>query len=572
MKFLDKLASFLDKAGITEQDIFIHWLIKQAQLDCKTDAIKIFPGKALDEVIIDAGQLSESDLKKLQLYLMLPENTHPIDSKITVNDLFLCKEILPKFKDHIRNSDRKKSEKESHELIISPVDETDDGFVIIDCYEDEDSEDIKFDDSPWLDPQHPLYFPSQQPRKLTSLTRWDAIDKFSVENWYHHLKKYTFDSYFVTLNYNDILFLIGSSLPEYDPTELERTLDDILLMFKNSEVFMRLSTRSPKDSKHLFDEAATIMSRDFSYWNETGNKNQQLVSFVVSMTKAMKITSGKKIIDAITSSPRVFSDLLALISQPDSSDKSTKIILREWYNIRPDHEFRVFVSRRCRKESIVTAISQYFHFLYFDKAPEDCFNFLDERSKKNIVLKFQNYVLKLIDPEIAKFLHFSSKQDNDNSPNCIREYIVDLALIPIDEYHGDVTEDNKITIGENTYIIMVIELNPFAPSATGSLLFNWKTDLDTLWGKAPCEYPIFNYRTKPRTDFHSITLLPANYEHVIENALTKRLTSSPHADIKEPSSVIASSGSTKQDNRFFPVQPTVTSSSEDLITDSKSLV
>lgn len=423
----------------------------------------------------------------------------------------------------------------------------DDSFDFIDS--SDYSEHNDFHEFPWLDPNHPLYFPSTQPNNTNPSTRWEAMDKFSVENWYPHLNAHTFKSHFVTLDHDDIQFLMGNGSPEYNSAQLENRFDHILSQCSNQEAFMRLSTRSPKDSKHLFDEAATIMSNDFSYWNETDNKHQQLVSFVVSMTKAMKVTNAKKIIETITGSPKVYNDLLALINLPDPLNCATKVVLREWYSIRPDHEFRVFVSRRCRKESIVTAISQYFHFLYFDKIPADCFNFLDEESKKNLILKFQNYILKLIDPAVAHFLNFSSEQDDDDSISCIREYIVDLALIPINQYHGDVTDENKINIGGSSYIIMVIELNPFAPSATGSFLFNWKTDLNRLWGKDSCEYPTLRYRTTPREDLHSISLLPLNYEQVIQNALTRRLANTPpQADTTERLP-------TSQSDRFFSPAP-----------------
>ena len=414
----------------------------------------------------------------------------------------------------------------SDKLSSSPEEESDDErFDIIESTDYSEQQDLTH--FPWLDPNHPLYFPSTQPNNTNPSTRWDAMNKFSVENWYPHLKEHTFKSSFVKLDHHDIQFLMGNGPPDYNSAQLERIFDDILLQFSNHEAFMRLSTRSPKDSQSLFDEAATIMSHYFCYWNETENKSQQLVSFVVAMTKAMKVRNGRKIIETITGSPRVYNDLLGLVNLPDPLNCSTEIILREWCDIRPDHEFRIFVSRRCRKESIVTAISQYFHFLYFDKMPADCFNFLDQQNKTNLILKFQDYILRLIDPAVANFLHFSSEQDDDNSANCIREYIVDLALIPINQYHGTVTDENKIDIGGISYVIMVIELNPFAPSATGSFLFNWKMDLNMLWGKDQCEYPIFSYRTTPREDFHSVTLLPPNYEHVIQNALTKRLAHSP---------------------------------------------
>ncbi|HAT8316406.1 TPA: lpg1684 family Dot/Icm T4SS effector [Legionella pneumophila] len=440
----------------------------------------------------------------------------------------------------------KTSEKDSSEQIVPPNDEIEDGFYLID--DSNHDEDLDFSDFPWLDPDHPLFFPATQANNSKGSTRWDAVNKFSVENWYPHLRKHTFKSHFITLNYNDIHYLMGNIPPDYDSSKLESIFNKILSEFNNKEVFMRLSTRSPKDSKFLFEEASSIMSKDFVYWNENDNKHQQLVSFVASMLKAMKIKSGRKIIETIAQSPRVYNDLLALVSSSNQSDCTTNVILREWHDIRPDHEFRVFVSRRHRKESIVTAISQYFHFLYFDKSPADCFNFLDEEDKKAVIKKFENYVLKSVDPDVAKFLNFSSEQDDDESSDCIREYIVDLALIPVSQYHGEITDENIIEIGANTYVMVVIELNPFAPAATGSGLFNWKNDLMMLWGKASCDYPVFKYRTTPREDLQSVSLLPSNYESVIKSALIKRLETSY-------------SNSASQKERFFSSTKPVTESS-----------
>ncbi len=380
----------------------------------------------------------------------------------------------------------------------------DEGFVLLEC--NNDNVEDEFERDPWLESDHPLYFPSTQANDITQLTRWGAVDKFSVENWYSQLKKFTFASEFFSLDSKDIQFLMGNIPPDYDITKLERAFDLILTQFKNHEAFMRLSTRSPKDSQSLFDEAAVLMSNDFTYWNETGNKNQQLVSFVASMAQAMKITSGRKIIETIQGSPRVYNDFIALLSL-EQSNETTKIVFREWYNIRPEHEFRIFVSRRCRAESIITGISQYFHFLYFDKTSEDGFNFFNEESMNAISLKFQEYILKLVDPEVAHFLNFSNEQNDDDTINCVREYVVDLALIPVNEYRGDVFEENQISIGGHHYVITVIELNPFAPAATGASLFNWKRDLNSLWGKEQCDYPILRYRTEPRESFHSISLL-----------------------------------------------------------------
>ncbi len=565
MKFIDKLNSFLLEYRITYPDIFIHWVIKQAQLNCSVEAIKNISEQEKNEVSFDVSQLEENDLKKLKQFFMISENTFQIGNVLSISEQFLCDFVFPKFQNYaITFSENQNEENRSSQIISSIAEDIDEDFVLVDF--DGEIEYKPYEAFPWLNPQHPLYFPSSQPDSSRSFfTRWDAMDKFSVENWYPHLKEFTFDSQFISLDFEDIKYLIGKHSPNYDPTRLENIFDHGLEQFGNQEAFMRMSTRSPKDSVHLFDKAATIMGNDVCYWRETDNKNQQLVSFVASMTKAMKVTSGKKIIETIKESPRVFGDLLSLISNKNPLNSTTEVVLRRWYDMRPDHEFRVFVSRRCREKSIVTAISQYFHFLYFDNIPEDCFNHLDEESKQNHILTFQNYVLKLIDPAVAKFLNFTSDEDYDNSSNCIREYIVDLALIPLDQYHGDVTDDNQIMIWDKTYILMVIELNPFAPSATGSGLFNWETDLDMLWGKAPCEYPIFSYRQKPREDFKNVTLIPPNYEQVIQKAISKKLTNSiPYVDKHDRPEIKEQVNANSPDRFFLPSQGMDTSSREEM--------
>lgn len=558
MKLSDKLSSLLQTFETTEPHLFVHWVIQKAELEGGTDVITGFTDQANEEVFFHVNQLSGADLAKLRLFFRLPEDACPINNRILVDARVLSDAIYPQFESYVRNLAQNRME--GHGLIqmdSSVSDGDDSSFDLVDSsdYESENDSSDVLNNFPWLAPDHPLYFPATQ---SSESTRWGALDKFSVENWYAHLREYTFESRFITLNYEDILFLMGQGLPAYDSAKLERTFDSVLAQFNNREAFMRLSTRSPKDSQRLFDEAATTMSRDFVYWKEAENQHQQLVSFVASMTKAMKMTNAKNIIETIAESPRVFSDLLSLVSLADPSQRTTKIIFREWYDIRPDHEFRLFVSRRCRKESIVTAIAPYFHFLYFDKMPADCFNFLDEQVKNDLVLKFQNYVLTLIDPAVARFLNFSSEQDNDDSAHCIREYIVDLALIPINQYHGGKTDKNTITLGGNTYAIVVIELNPFAPAATGSALFHWQRDLMMLWGKAPGEYPTFAYRTTPREDIDKVSLLPTNYKHVIERALAQRVTDSLlHADVPVRPQLAASAASIGQNDRFFaPAQST----------------
>jgi len=303
---------------------------------------------------------------------------------------------------------------------------------------------------------------------------------------------------------------------------LEDKLNDALSQLPEHKGFVRLSTRSPKDSTFLFDEATTIMSDDQLYWPETTNKHQQLVSLTASLLKAMKASTGKKIIDIIQNSFRVHSDLLSLINLNDRQEHSTQIILREWVDIRPDHEFRVFVSRRGRTKSLVTAISQYFHHLYFEGAPSNSINNFSEQAHNELKQKIDDYVIESIDPKVSKMLKFSDEQVMDESANCIREYIVDIALVPSQHYRGKSRDFNQIVIEDSIYTLVLIELNPFSPAAKGSALFNWTKDLNTLWGKAERDYPVYAYRSSPCDKLEAVSLLPLNYQTIIADALRKR--------------------------------------------------
>ncbi len=94
--------------------------------------------------------------------------------------------------------------------------------------------------------------------------------------------------------------------------------------------------------------------------------------------------------------------------------------------------------------------------------------------------------------------------------------------------------------------MVVIELNPFAPAATGCGLFNWKNDLMMLWGKTSCDYPVFKYRTTPREDLQSVSLLPSNYESVIQSALIKRLENSYSSSVSQAARFFSSAQPEKE--------------------------
>jgi hypothetical protein len=135
--------------------------------------------------------------------------------------------------EHVTNVQLLKiNEQSTSDLMSSSTDESDDGSFIFVEGEDYSYEE-NFESFPWLNPSHPLYFPAMQINTKGS-ARWDAVDKFSVENWYPHLERHTFESRFVTLNYDDILYLMGNASAAYDSTQLEGIFNATIAEFVSS--------------------------------------------------------------------------------------------------------------------------------------------------------------------------------------------------------------------------------------------------------------------------------------------------------------------------------------------------
>eukprot|EP00475_Leptophrys_vorax_P024905 TRINITY_DN34581_c0_g1_i1.p1 TRINITY_DN34581_c0_g1~~TRINITY_DN34581_c0_g1_i1.p1 ORF type:complete len:177 (-),score=32.99 TRINITY_DN34581_c0_g1_i1:56-526(-) len=137
-----------------------------------------------------------------------------------------------------------------------------------------------------------------------------------------------------------------------------------------------------------------------------------------------------------------------------------KVILREWQDIEMEDEFRVFVYN-----GAVTAISQYFHFLYFPSLQGT------ESQIAEVILEFMGaHILPVL------------KQHE------IPHVVVDVMLT-----------------AEGGSSCKVIELNPIG-YATGAMLLDWRRDRDVLT-KGPLEV---RFRHNPRTNFSGVTLLPAS--------------------------------------------------------------
>jgi len=270
------------------------------------------------------------------------------------------------------------------------------------------------------------------------------ITKFNLENWIPSLKEgWTPKSEFIKLNDDELKLIqalnaenLGNSIgmprrlsnAELEQREkLEEKLDKFFVGGKG--FFCRLSTRSPKDAVSLSPEEKQLPI------------NERLKRKI----DKLRVKSGDDVLNLIGKSQRVFSDISFYFQYrvKDSSSETLFIILREFIEIQPDHEFRCYV-----KSKKLLAISQYQCYCKFERLQEI------------------SYVSKLK----QSILDFHDETKNQLP---MPDYVIDVFVNP------------------ETFKCTIIELNPMGASmSSGSALFNWNTDFDLLDGKKEDRTPM----------------------------------------------------------------------------------
>lgn len=201
-----------------------------------------------------------------------------------------------------------------------------------------------------------------------------------IDNWYDQIKDKTFYSHFTPIYPQEAKIIIDywetigskSNDPVSIPSELQdlvKRVDTIIQtnFSQYSGVFVKLSTRSPKDSKTIFRKAeAAFQARLDENGNVLGmtetttKENDRLVAFSEEMSKANIVTNGIEAVSILLDSWRVAEDLMyACEAGKPSFDIS--LVIRGWdARITPKVEFRGFVW-----DYQLTCVGQYWHSLYY---------------------------------------------------------------------------------------------------------------------------------------------------------------------------------------------------------------
>lgn len=211
-------------------------------------------------------------------------------------------------------------------------------------------------------------------------------------------------------------------------------------------VFVKLSSRSPKDSTLVQQRALETVKRELLRRRHELNVDVVAEVIMQSTIDALRNNTAQDVIHVLASSDRVCEDDIPLaLSFEEKGQWTQHVVLREWMQAPIRYEVRVFVVGRK-----LTAATQYYVPLY-----------VPELIERNL--------------EVASILNEMFEQIRWSCP--LADYSMDVAV--------------NLTAKKAT----VIEINPFGPPdclGTGTVLFSSKnsSDLKILFGQSPFEFRV----------------------------------------------------------------------------------
>lgn len=207
-----------------------------------------------------------------------------------------------------------------------------------------------------------------------------------LDRWYATLKDKTFKTEFLVLSPDEARAIVShweqyyrdrtSDDPEPDEasTTVPETLRNLCSRIDNviaslsggNGVFIKLSTRSPKDSHIAFFKAQQLYKSRISDISAP-SPNNKLILLQEVLIESLKVTSGLEAVQLLISSTRVGEDLQYAFEPGDEDfSKRASLVLREWVEIPLWAEFRGFVWN-----GNLTTVGQYNHPVVFPQLKHD---------------------------------------------------------------------------------------------------------------------------------------------------------------------------------------------------------
>jgi hypothetical protein len=271
----------------------------------------------------------------------------------------------------------------------------------------------------------------------------------------------------IDLTYEEVSALANKKKSEYGRVtlsdeevailaELEHRVDRLVKVYGSATV--KLATRAPRDVLYetvdhvtlaLLSEELAARRKGKGGDRAALTENDEVEAFLQACNRGLVVTTGRRAMDLLSRSTRVFQDLLAALEFPASLQ--TRIQVQRHIPCPLDAHFRIFVHH-----GKLTAITQFFDVVAFPSIVSD--------QGRSVKARIE-----------AAWAHFGAKIPQP-------DYIADLLVLP----------DR----------ILVADLHPFTALCNPGL-FSWKADRELLMGQQPAPqegYPSFRFREHERAN------------------------------------------------------------------------
>merc|ERR1712037_313344 len=268
------------------------------------------------------------------------------------------------------------------------------------------------------------------------------------EAYYDQIEEFTFKSVILPMTIDDTKALMDAYTKFMDGTDkdvdlsvVDAKIDEGIRLIREKankcKVFVRLSSRSPKDAiYHLESFPSLIQEKLSGFENGREDLYSKLHAFYMASTEIMAVSSGREATDLMRRSDRIQGDMEEAIKNSEPMN----LIIREFVNFPVKNELRGFVHK-----GVFTALTQYNNLAYF--------------------------------PE-----HIESKAEVEEKVKSFVKVFIKAMESVLDSFVMDIVIDDA---GK----VWVVEVNPFGEMA-GSCLFEWSRDRAILIGREPFQFRI----------------------------------------------------------------------------------
>lgn len=158
----------------------------------------------------------------------------------------------------------------------------------------------------------------------------------NIESWYEIIKDFTFPTFFCPIELDDAHFFVDTYETVFRNNEassraelslilnadqmvklrqLENKLSKVLAKFNGDNVFVKTSSRSPKDSPMFSVKFSNLYKENLQKLSNVDreNENNQIFCLLDAAFQCLKVTKASEAIDMLIRSERIYQDMLLAI-------------------------------------------------------------------------------------------------------------------------------------------------------------------------------------------------------------------------------------------------------------------